>query len=271
MKLSKTERTILTVFLVIVILVAGTLMFIWPAFQKIDVSKRNLESAKAERENVYVTLQREETIDDEVKQAYDDAKDYEGNFYKDLQTQEADVIVRKILEDAKMSTDSLSISDLTTSTLALSDFTEIEVTYPLKEYSKSLSSVSGEEEVQYDEDGNVIMTPEMKYAELAQYSQVVGAISVNFMVEGRLDDLKAFLDRINALPQATYIQSITIPYTASASSTSSATEIDEDGNEITVESTTETTSVLKDSSKVSTSVNLILYCVNPMDVPELDN
>ena len=270
MKLSKTERTILMVFVAIVILVAGTLMFAWPAIQKIDVSKRNLDSAKAERDNIYVTLQREETIDDEVQEAYDNAKEYEGNFYKDLETQEADVIVRQILEDTKMSTLSLNISNLTDSTLSLTDYTEVEVTYPLKEYAKSLSSVSEEVEYEVDADGNIIPTPEMKYAELAQYSQVVGAVSISFTAEGRLDDLRAFLDAIHELPQATYIQSISIPYEQTSSSSEEAIEIDENGNEITVTNTTEKTTELSGNSKVSTAVNLILYCVNPMDVPELD-
>ena len=169
-----------------------------------------------------------------------------------------------------MSTLSLNISNLTASTLSLTDFTEVEVTYPLKEYAKSLSSVSDETEYEYDADGNIIPTPEMKFAELAQYSQVVGAVSVNFTVEGRLDDLKAFLDAIHELPQATYIQSISIPYEQTSSSSEENIEIDEEGNEITVTNTTEKTTELSGNSKVSTAVNLILYCVNPMDVPELD-
>lgn len=271
MKLSKSERTILMVFLILIVIAGGGFLFVYPAYQQIGTAQASLQSAKDTLETTKLTLQREDTIDDEVKDAYNAAKDYENKFYKDLETQEADVIVRQILEDTKMTTNALSISDLTASTLSLTDFVDVEVTYPLKEYSKSLSAVATEEEIQYDEDGNPILTAEQKYAELSQYQQVVGAVNVTFTVDGRLDDLRAFLDAINDLPQATYIQSITVPYTGTDTSTGSTVELDEEGNETIVENTTETTTDLKASSKVSTAVSLVLYCVNPMDVPELDN
>lgn len=231
MKLSSMEKIILAVFLAIVILAVGVFLLILPEYNKIEPNTQALAAAQAEREELYNTLAREATIDQAIKDALDDANKFSLNFYDDMTTYEADVIIREILEATNMSTDSLSIGDFTTSTLTVTDYIETVVSYPLKEYAGyGPASAEGSEEapvydLTYDEFGNIVIPDEFKeaypedtlqnylIAVLSTKSQTLGAITVNLTVEGTRGDFLAFLDYVANLEKATYINSTTVSYT----------------------------------------------------------
>lgn len=237
MKLSSMEKIILAVFLAIVIIAVGVFLLILPEYNKIEPNTQALAAAQAEREELYNTLAREATIDQEIKDALDDANKFSLNFYEDMTTHEADVLIREILEATNMSTDSLTIGDFTTSTLTISDYIETVVNYPLKDYATGNASSdesadnSASEggaaayDLQYDESGNIIIPDEFKeaypvdtlqnylIAVLSTKSQTLGAITLNFTVEGTRGDFLAFLDYVAGLEKATYINSTAISYT----------------------------------------------------------
>lgn len=231
MKLSSMEKIILAVFLAIVIIAVGVFLLILPEYNKIEPNTQALAAAQAEREQLYDTLAREATIDQEIQDALDDANKFSMNFYEDMTTYEADVLIREILEATNMSTDSLSIGDFTTSTLTISDYIETVVNYPLKDYatgtgnSESADTSDTTYDLQYDESGNIIIPDSFKeaypvdtlqnylIAVLSTKSQTLGAITLNFTVEGTRGDFLAFLDYVAGLEKATYINSTTISYT----------------------------------------------------------
>ncbi len=243
MKLSSMEKIILAVFLAVVIIAVGVFLLILPEYNKIEPNTQALAAAQAEREQLYDTLAREATIDTEIQDALDDANKFSMNFYEDMTTYEADVLIREILEATNMSTDSLSIGDFTTSTLTVSDYVETVVNYPLKDYATgtgnaeaAAASDTGDVtyDIQYDESGNIIIPDSFKeaypvdtlqnylIAVLSTRSQTLGAITLNFTVEGTRGDFLAFLDYVAGLEKATYINSTTIAYTAA--------EVQEDDN-----------------------------------------
>ena len=285
MKLSSKEMIILAVFLSIVIMVAGTFLFILPEYEKIEPNKNTLQAAKNEKDQIYASLERENTIDQEIQDAIDQANTNSLYFYDDMTTHEADVIIRGILEATNMSTKYLTLDNFATTTLTVTDYIETVVTYPLKEYSGYVPEVidmSGLT-VQYDEEGNLVIPEDFqeKYEDalkeymtliLSTQAQTVGAISAKFTVEGTRADFLNFLNYVANLEKATLIDSTTVAYTHTVTNTVGSPVIGEDGEELPVISgggNSSTTEVqVNDNTIISADVTMTLFCVAPMQPQE---
>lgn len=277
MKLSSKEMIILSVFLSIVIIVAGLFLFIMPEYDKIEPNKNNLQAAKDERDQVYAVLTREETIDQEIQDAIDQANTTSLYFYDDMTTYEADVLVREILEATNMSTDSLSLSNFATSTLSVTDYVSAIVTYPLKDYSgfKSDNIQSSDYPISYDEEGKIIV-PEAylkKYGEeqalteyltalLSTQTQTVGSITVSFTIKGTRANFLNFLNYVADLEKATYIGGTTVAYTGNSGA--SAAE-DEEGE---ASANTNTDQLLGINAEIAAPISMTFYCITPMQPQE---
>ena len=302
MKLTSKEMTILAVFLSIVILVAAAFLFILPEYERIEPNKSSLQAAKDEKEQIYASLERENTIDQEIQDAIDLANNVSLYFYEDLTTYEADVIVREILEATNMSTDSLSLGNYTVSTLSVSDYVETVVSYPLKEYAGYDPGILYSENyfIEYDEDGKLIIPQDYvdKYgdqaltefltAKLSTQAQTVGAITVTFTVKGTRGDFLNFLNYIADLERATIINSTSVGYTGTIENSSNGNGNNSNSNSSTPDAPAEgeegqegeepapaattpaantsgnTTIELTDSSDISASISMTLYCITPM-------
>ena len=284
MKLTNKEMAILSVFLSIVIIVAGVFLFIMPEYEKIDPNRNSLESAKTQKDQIYQSLSREATIDQEIQDAIDQANVNALYFYDDLTTHEADVIVREILEANNLSTKTLSLNSYTTSTLTVVDYVETIVTYPLKEYSGFIDDRinAGELTAEYDEEGNLIIPDdfmekfedalkEYMTALLSTQTQTIGSITVTFEAEGRRGDFLNFLNYVADLERATHIDSTSIAYTATVSANNNNNNAAGNGEDVAlpvVNGTTSTEQTLNDNSEISASVTMTFYCVTPMTMPE---
>lgn len=276
MKLSNKEKIILAVFLAVVIIVAGIFVIILPEYNKIDGNQKALDAAKAQRQQLYDTLAREDTIDNEIETAIKNANVFSGYFYDDMTTYEADGIVRKILEETNMKTNSLSIGDFSTSTLTVSEYVETIVTYPLKEYSGFVPDTGldfSQYSIQYDENGNIIVPDELKdYLKefintvLTTQQQTLGSITVSFTVEGTRGDFLKFLNYVAELEQATYIPSVSIDYTGTASgdNNNNAAQTPEEGNEDEETPPADNGTKLTDNSPISANISMTLYCAKAL-------
>lgn len=276
MNLSKSEKIVLVVFLVVLVLGLGGWLLVYPAIQNIPNSQADLDKAKTEREIVYQNLAREDTIDEEIKQALDQGKEMQKYFYDDLQHYEADMILRDILEKTNMSTDGLNIDAFTTQQLTLIDFVDIAVSYPLKEYANIddvlVFDSTGEESSEEGVSASDALTPEEFEAQLnaqgtelkqaikdyyfsylSQFTETVGATTINFTVKGTRGDYLKFLDYVKDLEKATYISDASIMYTGDSITT------DENGNTVTGSQIT-----YRDNSKVEASITITFYSVKPI-------
>lgn len=287
MKLSSKEMIILAVFLSIVIIVAGTFLFILPEYEKIEPNQNTLQAAKNEKDKIYASLERENTIDKEIQDAIDQANTNSLYFYDDMTTHEADVIIRGILAATNMTTDSLTLNSFATATLTVTDYVETVVTYPLKEYSGYVPEVidmSGLT-VQYDEEGNLVIPEDFqeKYENalkeymtliLSTQAQTVGSITATFTVEGTKSDFLNFLNYVADLEKATIINSTKVAYTMKVSNTAGSPSIGEDGEEIPAPSgsgnTTSSEVQVNDNTMISADVSMTLFCVAPMQPQEDD-
>lgn len=293
MKLSNKEKVILAVFLAIVIMAVGAFMLVVPEYQKISGNKASLEDARVRRDQLYNSLTRESTIDQELKDAMEAAKDYADYFYDDMTTYQADAMFREILQNGGIGTDSLRIGEFTTSTLSLSTFVETFVTYPLKEYSGYRDSQGvdlSQYDLNYDADGNVIedeaftaiyeelsskLLKDLKRLQLSAENQTIGSITADFDVTCTRQQYLDFLDYVHNLERATYIHSAEINYTKAAASTERETPTlppvtDENGNPLPVQSAAQTSddTRVKDTDESTYSINMTLYCVKELQIEE---
>lgn len=290
MNLSNKEKIILVVFLSIVIIAVGLFVIILPEYNNIEPNRNALDAAKARRDEVYQTLSRESTIDQEIQDALDAASKYSLNFYEDLTPHEADVILREILEATNMHADSLSIGSYTTSTLTVADYVETAVTYPLKEYSGYTPDpvIDGSAySIEYDESGNIVIPDEIKeqfpentlqnylIAVLSTRQQSVGAITVDFNVYGTRGDFLKFLDYVAGLEKATIITSTQITYTEQRSSENAGNNAaagGEEGAEAPAPAGNNTTSEtvhLDDNDEINVPVSITFYCSTPLSQEEV--
>lgn len=288
MKLSNKEKVILAVFLAIVIIAAGAFLIVVPEYQKIAGNRSSLDAVKAQRDQLYQTLSRESTIDDELKTAAENAKTFANYFYDDMTTYEADAVFREILENGGVKTDSLNIGPFTTSTLTVSEFVETFVTYPLKEYSgyKDDRGISGVDfsgfPLQFDEDGNVVETDELKEAlgdaigvlkeyvntMLSTTEETLGSITANFEITCTRQQYLDFLDYVHTLEHATYISGANINFTNTGAvnneNNNAQPAFDENGNEIPQQNNTPEDTRVKDTDEFTYSINMTLYCAKAL-------
>lgn len=278
MKLSNKEKIILAVFLAIVIIAAGIFLIILPEYNKISTNQSALDSAKAQREQLFQTLTRETTIDNEIETAIKNANVFSGYFYDDMTTYEADVLVRQILKDNNLSTDSLSIGDFTTSTLTVSEYVEAVVSYPLKEYSGYSPNTGidfSQYQIEYDENGNMVIPEDLKdqvadvlkeYMNilLSTQQQTLGSISVTMTVTGTRGDFLKFLDNVAALEKATYIPSVDVAYTGMSSANQAQNPGEGEEGAEQNQNIEQTETALTDNSEVSVNITITMYCAKAL-------
>ena len=257
----------------VLVLGLGGWLLIYPAIQNIPNSQADLDKAKSEREIVYANLSREDTIDEEIKQALEQGKEMQKYFYDDLQHYEADMIIRDILDKTNMKTEGLSIGGFTTEELSLIDFIEIAVSYPLKEYanidgvlvSDSVSTESGvsisdamtpdefKEQLNSQEAELQQAVKDYYFSYLSQFTETVGATTITLTVQGTRADYLKFLDYVKDLEKATYISQSSIMYSGTSM------VVDANGNSVSGGEIT-----YKDSTKVDATITITFYSVKPI-------
>ena len=279
MKLNKSDKIILLVFLVVLILGLGGWLIVYPAIQSISDNQNDLEKAKTERDIVYANLSRESTIDQEIKDAIKQGEELQKYFYDDLTPYQADMILSDILDATKMDTKGLSIGEFTTEELSLEDFVEVAVSYPLKDYADlygtTVVSEDGSDKqeapgsamtyedfkntLQNDPAAAVSKLKDRYVSYLSLFKQTVGAITIEFTVEGTRGDYLKFLDYVKDMEKATYINSCTIGYTGK-----SADEDEAENNPVVDENGQEEEITFKDNTKIKAQISLTFFSVKPM-------
>lgn len=282
MKLSNKEKIILAVFLAIVIIVAGAFVLVVPEYNKIEGNRNSLDAAKNDREQLYQTLTRESTIDNELKAAADKAKKFANYFYDDMTTYEADEVFRQILEEGGLKTDSLIISPFSTSTLSVTEYVETYVSYPLKEYSGYVDDTGidfSQYQLNYDDEGNIVIdeslqesmpdiikdiTKDYMNTLLSAVDQTLGSISASFKIECTRAEYYEFVDYIHGLERATYINGASIPYTGTNTVTQNRVTVDAEGNEVTERVESEEKGQLADDVVTTYDINMTLFCAKEL-------
>ncbi|MGN0577232.1 MAG: hypothetical protein ACI4J4_01295 [Ruminiclostridium sp.] len=303
MNLTKVEKIIIAVLVIGAILAAGIFFFIVPSYQKIEQANKRLNTLKTEQSQLNEKLAREKTIDDEINTAKKEAIELEGCFYPDLTTYEATEIAQAYLKECNLTTHAINVNALSTNVLELDYFQEVVVEYDLKNFSQSARGIdenalvegefmdggkkytvsySSVSDIQImDDAGNVIdkekytdyMTKVYKKtlckaAVETATTQTVGAVAVSFEVDGLYKDYLKFLDFVNDLDRATFLNGAEIPMTVTIDEDKDSDKkyVDEAGQELTgKEANGGETRCENDTPIKELSVELVFLCVEPMD------
>lgn len=303
MNLGKIEKTIIAVLVIGAIIGFGIFLFVVPSFQKIEKADKRYDSLLAEQQTIYEKLERENTIDDEIKTAKKESEKLEGSFYPDLTTYEATEATLAYLKACNLDTHSISVSAMETYELMLESYEDVIVEYQLKTYSEDARGIdenaltegqfrdgnkvytvtySGISDIQItDEEGNVI--EKSKYtdtmvkvynkslcraAQANETKQVVGAITLEFEVDGLYKDYLKFLDYVNDIERASILEDVTIPMTVeiNESKDSENLYVDESGAVLTGSEANGGEVVCEDDTMLKdVEVKLTFYCVEPME------
>lgn len=303
MNLGKVEKIIIAVLVIGAIIGFGIFLFIVPSFNKISAAEKRYDTLAAEQQEIYQKLERENTIDNEIKEAKNEAKKLEGSFYPDLTTYEATEIVLAYLKKCNLETNEISVQLLSTEDLELQSYNEIEVSYSLKEYSSNARgtdenaltegqfkdgnkvytvSYSGISDIQIsDAEGNVIDKAKYTDAMKKAYNktlcraaaenetvQTVAVMGLSFDVTGIYKDYLAFLDYVNDLDRATMLRDVTIPITVQINEDEDSDNVyvDEGGNALVGSEANNGETECKDDTPIEDrTVEIVLFCVEPME------
>lgn len=303
MNLGKIEKTIIAVLVIGAIIGFGIFLFVVPSFQKIEKADKRYDKLLAEQQTIFEKLERENTIDDEIKTAKKESEKLEGSFYPDLTTYEATEATLAYLKACNLETHGITVSAMETRDLMLESYEDVIVEYQLKTYSEDARGVdenaltegqfkdgnkvytvtySGISDIEIaDEEGNVI--EKSKYTDMMtkvynktlcraamanETEQVVGAITLNFQVNGLYKDYLKFLDYVNDIERASLLEDVRIPMTIKIEEEEDSENVyvDEAGNILTGseanggEVTCEDDTMLKEID-----VKLTFFCVEPME------
>ncbi len=303
MNLGKVEKIIIAVLVVGAIIGFGIFLFIVPSYNKIGVAEKRYNALVTEQQEIYQKLERENTIDSEIKEAKKSAQKLEGSFYPDLTTYEATEITLAYLKKCNLITNGISVESLSTEDLTLYSYEDVEVNYTLKQYSKGARGVEENaltegqfkdgnkvytvaygsiSDIQiFDADGNVIdkakYTDTMKKvynktlcraAMANDTKQTVAKVTLSFTVDGLYKDYLAFLDYINDLDRATLLSDVTIPMTIEIKEEDDSDKlfVDEAGNVLSGSEANGGEMRCEDDTPIlEREVVLTFYCVEPME------
>ena len=303
MNLGKVEKIIIAVLVVGAIIGFGIFLFIVPSYNKIGTAEKRYNALVTEQQEIYQKLERENTIDGEIKEAKKAAQKLEGSFYPDLTTYEATEIVLAYLKKCNLETNGINVSALETKDLELLSYEEVPVEYTLKEYSAGARGVEegalieGEfkdgnkvytvsygsvRDVQIcDAEGNVIdkakYTDTMKKvynktlcraAMATETKQTVAAITLTFQIKGLYKDYLTFIDYINSVERASLLEKVTIPMTIKIEEDEDSENVyvDEGGNVLTGSEANGGEMTCEDDTLLEErDVTITFFCVEPME------
>lgn len=192
MKLSKQERIAAIVVIVLVILVAGTFIFIKPNIETILATKESLDAKKQEYDDDVARANTKDALKSQILDAYNDGKNLADMFYPELKAYEVDnefrAFYEKLSNRENLHIDSITVSDPGTAGLSSSVFTPVDTQYALKNYV-----AQGDEAAA---DGNLIRQRMIQIG-LGE-PQTIGASTVSFtLYAASIEDLLTFADQVN--------------------------------------------------------------------------
>lgn len=195
MKLSKQERIAVLVVAVIIILGLGAFLFVVPKFEAIGASNTNLANKKTELQEALDKAAMKDSLGEQIIEAYNQGRNIADMFFEEMQPYEVDNEVRAFLDfcetsGVKVVVDTMDISEPSTSSLAVTFFTEPQVTYDLKTAAQGASN-------DYSLDEETLRTAILSAA--LSKTQTIGSIDVSFTAYALDNDtLLAFVDKVNS-------------------------------------------------------------------------
>jgi hypothetical protein len=256
MKLNYRDRILLTAVIVVLVWVAGVMLFIKPAIERMQDSQAALDDAKATLSDLKDRNKADENLPERIKSAYAEVSKMTESFYSIQETQVVSQEVDDLLDENKLENSALTTSDYIVTTIEPYSFVS----------SRPSTEMDTEVQNYIDETGEIV-TPETADAEAGEKGEAVaapasiGIYEVTIPYKGELEEVEKFCDKLQKTAKQKTMVVTSIDYKFAA-------ETDKDGNAVTEEKNGTTTTKISDTD-VEGSMTLTIYVVKTLPEPNV--
>ncbi|MCR5542083.1 MAG: type II secretion system protein M [Ruminococcus sp.] len=259
MKLNYRDRILLTAVIVILVWVAGVMLFIKPAIERLQDSQAALDDAKATLSDLKDRNKADENLPERIKAAYAEVSDMTASFYSIQETQVVSQEVDDLLDENEIENSALTTTDYIVTTLNPYSFTS----------SRPSTEMDTEVQNYIDETGKdaTPVTPENADAEAGAKGEAVaapasiGIYEVTIPYKGELEEVEKFCDKLQKTAKQKTMVVTSVDYKFAA-------ETDKDGKPAT-EDKDGKSSVKTSDTDVEGSMTLTIYVVKTLPEPNV--
>lgn len=214
MKLNYRDRILLTVVIVVLVWVAGVMLFIKPALEDIDTANTAREEAKATLSDLEAQVDADKDLDERIRTTYAEANKMAMKFYDYQQAQVATQNVDTLLDNDSLKNTNMSISAYTSVVLDPYKYsleaiqTDMDILVDTYDQAGEKSADDAE-----NADGTAENAAEGSADAAVTTPTTIGSYSIDFEFEGNIENVKNFCENLKGNPQKTLVlQSIDISY-----------------------------------------------------------
>lgn len=201
MKLNYRDRIVLTVVIVVLVWVAGVMLFIKPAIENLQASQAALDDAKAQRSDLQDIVDADADLPERIVVAYREVTEMTESFYSVQETQVASQLVDDLLDEDEIVNLNMNISDYTIYTLNpyvyMSNRPMSEIDEDVLKY-KNEAPVTAEDAMAAGGEGEAetAAPAATDNGRVPPAAATIGSYSITFSFTGKLDDVEKFCDRL---------------------------------------------------------------------------
>lgn len=256
MKLNYRDRILLTAVIVILVWVAGVMLFIKPAIERMQDSQAALDDAKATLSDLKDRNKADENLPERIKSAYAEVSKMTETFYSMQETQLVSQEVDDLLDENEIENSALTTTDYTVTALDPYAFISF----------RPVTDMDAEVQNYINETGDTIVTPETADAEAGEKGEAVvapvqiGVYEVNIPYKGELEEVEKFCDKLQKTAKQKTMVVSSIDYKFSA-------ETDKEGKPVSEDKNGKSTVKMSDTD-VEGSMTLTMYVVEKLPKPQ---
>ena len=239
MKLNYRDRIILTGLIVVLVWVAGIMLFIKPAIERLQNSQSALDTAKATRSDLQDKVEADKDLPERIVTAYKEVTKMTEDFYDAQETKDVIRMVNELLDADEITDLSMTTSDYDSYTLNpyayVHTTVSIEIDQQVEQYKNQDPITAETATAATPADPNAVATNPVKNekGELIPVPATIGCYRINFEFEGKLEDVEKFCEKLQTSNDQKTMVVENLTYTFGKEKNEDGTDkLDEDGKAV---------------------------------------
>lgn len=201
MKLNYRDRIVLTVVIVVLVWVAGVMLFIKPAIEGLQDSQTALDDAKATRADLEARVEEDKDLPQRIDAAYKEVTKMTESFYSIQENQVASQQVDDLLdaegsEDKPLINLDMHVSDYTIYKLNpyayINNKPMSQIDMDVEEYKNQVDPLTAEAAMSADGEASANTSGD----KIVPAPATIGSYSMTFSFKGALDDVESFCEKL---------------------------------------------------------------------------
>jgi hypothetical protein len=197
MKLNYRDKVLLTALIVILVWIAGIMLFIKPAIDDVSAAQTELDDAQVTLSDKQAQIEADKDLQQRIDTAYEEVEKVSKRFYDYQETQEATQKVDDLLATSghEITNTNMTISSYSTTTLKPFSYKDDQITTDIDQIVDEYNAVTSDADETTDADSTVTDLIE----------QTIGKYTISFNFEGKADDVKYFCDTLKSNDEKTLL------------------------------------------------------------------